>query len=153
MIGKLGDDDVRQEARTGAAARDRQAGRRCLGDGIAALAGGLGPDVAHHAEACRHIFQHFGDIFTQNAHRASARCAAIHARCRVHEHIARQMIGQRRALGFAPGLARFDLVPIDLAAHDALGMSLLGLDILKREFELVGKLRQALGRLAELHPP
>lgn len=37
------------------------------------------------------IFEHFGDVFTQNADRASACCAAILARCRVHDHIARQM--------------------------------------------------------------
>ena len=71
----------------------------------------------------------------------------------MRDHIARQMIGQRRALGFAPGLRLFSLVLIDLPAHDALGMGLPGFKILERQLKLVGKLRHALGRLAELHPP
>ncbi len=61
------------------------------------------------------------------------------------------MLRQRRALGFAPRLGRFGLVLIDMPAHDTLGMSLLSFEILEREFQLIGKLRHALGRLAELH--
>ena len=61
------------------------------------------------------------------------------------------MIGQRRTLGFALGLLRFGLVLIDMPAHDAPGMGLLGFEILEREFQLIGKLHHAFGRLAELH--
>lgn len=51
----------------------------------------------------------------------------------------------------ALGLRRFGRILIDMPAHDALGMGLLGFEILEREFQLIGKLHHAFGRLAELH--
>ena len=63
---------------------------------------------------------------------------------------ARQMIGQRQALGL-PGRC-CPLFRWCRFIKDARGMGMFGFEILKRQFQLVGHLGDPLGRLTELHP-
>lgn len=61
------------------------------------------------------------------------------------------MCGQRLALGFA--LRRRGRVGQRRAGDHAPGVRVLGFQVLQRQLQLVSELRQALGRLAELHAP
>ena len=61
----LGEQDLGQELRSGAAARDRMRGRRRLRDGLAFAAGELLAHVLDHLPLRRHVLQRLGDVLAQ----------------------------------------------------------------------------------------
>jgi hypothetical protein len=65
VIGKLGHQTMRQQARAGQATFDRTARRWRLDDRVAAAARQFGTHVTDHAEAGRHIFQLLGHVLAQ----------------------------------------------------------------------------------------
>jgi hypothetical protein len=68
----------------------------------------------------------------------------------MHNLIARQVVGQRRAPGFAQCIVGRSILG-HMTFDDAFGMGMLGLQILQREFELVGLKGHAFGGLTKLH--
>lgn len=65
MIQILADHDVGQEARAGSALGNGSARSRGLGDGVALCAGKSWTHMTDQLDARRHVFEHFGDIFSQ----------------------------------------------------------------------------------------
>ena len=74
---------------------DRQAGRRRLGDRLAAPARQLRPHMADDAERARHVVQHLGHVFAQRTQRATTFGTGT-GRCMLHD-VARQRRRQRLA--------------------------------------------------------
>ena len=70
VIGVLGHQHVREQSRSGQAARDRPRGCCHLHDALAAGAAELRPHMPHHLEVLRHVLQDFADILTDPAQRA-----------------------------------------------------------------------------------
>ncbi|TDW59229.1 hypothetical protein EDF57_11411 [Novosphingobium sp. PhB55] len=152
MIGELGNDNVGEQARTSAATRHGERRRWCLTDRIAAVAGKLGSNVTDDAEAAGDIFQHFDHVLAELAHRAPTGGTAVGIRRCVHNLIATKMVGQWCTARLARGsLGRriFGRMPLD----HTLGMGMLGLEILQRQFELIGLERKSLRGPAKLHAP
>ena len=96
MLPVLLEQDHRQQARTGPAARDHMERRRRLADLLAVAAGELLAHVLDHLPLARDHLQRLGDIFAQLAQpRAAAALAGC--RSRLDHPLARQMLGERLA--------------------------------------------------------
>ena len=102
MIGIFVDQHMGQQAGSGSATLDRAAWQRGLREAIAARAGHSWAHDAVHDEASGHIFQLLGHIFAQPAQFAAAIIAGRVAGGQLDLH-ARDMIGDRLALGFVGG--------------------------------------------------
>ena len=76
MVVKLGDEDMRQQARACHAAGDRAAGGRNLHHAFAAAAGFLEPGDLHDLQLRRDQIQHLADILAHQAQIATAIGAA-----------------------------------------------------------------------------
>jgi len=90
MVAELGGGDVREEARSGHAAQDRQVGRRRLHHRLALAARDGRPDVAGDLEAAGDVLQHLGHALTDPAQLAAAAGFACIGR-RMHDVAARQL--------------------------------------------------------------
>ena len=148
VVGVFGDQNVGEQARRGAAAADRQAWCRGLGHGLAAAAGELRPHVADDAKRPRHVVQHLGHVLAQVAESAAAGSAGLRLGTVPH-HLARQRLRQRapsRLAALRPGGGVRGIVGWRRSGH-------LRLQLLERQFELLGLGRQALRRAAELDAP
>ena len=152
VVAVLPHQQVRQQARRGAAAR--RGHRRCrgLGDGVARIAGIFRPDVADDLEVPRHVVEHLSDVLAELAHAAPAGgtgAGAVVGRL-VHHLLARQMIRQRLARRFVAhahgchGLGSFGL-------GDVFGFP--SLQLLEPQFELSELAVDPFRRAAELHAP
>jgi hypothetical protein len=106
--------------------------------------------MAGDAEAARHVFQNFGHILAQLAHRPATGRATIRVGYLMQNLIARQVIRQWCTPRFAGRILGQSILG-RTAFDDAFGMSVLGLQVFQREFELVGLKGHAFGRLTELH--
>ena len=100
MQAVLGEQHMRQQARPGAAARDRVRRRRRLGDRLAAPARELLAHVLDHLPLARHQLQRLGHVLAQLVQGAAA--ARAGRRRRIDHALARQMLGQRPARRLAP---------------------------------------------------
>ena len=89
-----------QQPETGQATIDGAAGRRSLHDLVASRAAQLRTHVADDLEAGRNILKNLGDIFAELAQLTAAFRAGLFRRL-VCPGLARQMIGERVALGAA----------------------------------------------------
>jgi hypothetical protein len=147
MVGELRHHHMGEQVGTGAPTRYRQGSSRRLADRIAAATGQLWPDMAHDTETARDILQHLGHILAQLAHGAAAGGTTIGIGRRMHRLVARQVIGQRQALGLA-GRWR-SIFRWRRFAEDACGMGMFGFEILQRQFQLIRRLRDPLGRLTD----
>ena len=96
MLAVLLEQDHRQQARTGPAARDHMEGRRRLANLLAVAAGEFLAHMLDHLPLSRDHFQRLGDILAQLA---QSRAAATLAGCwsRLDHPLARQMLGERLA--------------------------------------------------------
>ena len=148
VVGVLGHQHMGEQPRRGAAAADRQARRRGLGDGLAAAAGELRPDMPDHAEPARQVVQHLGHVLAEAAQRAAAGRAGMRLGAVLH-HLARQVLRQRAAGRLAalwPGRGVRRILGGCRGGR-------LRLQLLERQLQLVGLGRQPLRRAAELQPP
>src|SRR5690242_14648524 len=100
MLSVLLEQDHRQQAWPGPAARDHMKGGRCLADLLAVAASKLLSNMLDHLPAPRDHLQRLGDVLAQFA---QSRTATAQAGCwpRLDHALARQMVGKglpRRAL-------------------------------------------------------
>ena len=100
MQAVLGEQDMRQQCRPGAPARDRMRRRRRLGDRLAGAAGELLAHVLDHLPLARDQLQRLGHVLAQLVQGAAA--ARAGRRRRIDDALARQMLGQRPARRLAP---------------------------------------------------
>ena len=93
MLPELLEQDHRQQARAGPAARNHMERRRRLADFLAVAAGELFADMLDHLPLPRNDLQRLGDVLAQFA---QPRAAAAQAgrRCRLDHPLARQMLGE-----------------------------------------------------------
>src|SRR3981189_1151692 len=91
MLPELLEQDHRQQAGAGPAARDHVERRRRLADLLAVPAGELLADVLDHLPLPRDHLQRLGDILAQLA-QALAAAAQAGGRCRLDDPLARQML-------------------------------------------------------------
>ena len=97
----LGEQDMGEQLRPGAPARDRVRGRRRLGDRLAGPAGELLAHVLDHLPLPRNELQRLGHVLADLAQPAVAAARAGRGR-RIDDALARQMLGQRPARRLAP---------------------------------------------------
>ena len=90
------DHDMRDQARPGPPALDRQRRHQRLHDRLARPAAQLRPQVLDHFEAGRDVFQHLALVLSDPAERCAAATRAGAGRL-VDDGLTRQMGGQRRA--------------------------------------------------------
>ena len=146
--------DHRQKARAGEAARDHMERRWRLGDALAMAAGEFFSDVLDHLPLPRDHFQRLGDVL---AELGKLRRSAAVARGRAGDHhpFARQIFGERLPR-WLPAAVRFDLGPsLLLRRHLRLELVFGGacLELLEFELHLVEKARRPFRALAvELTP-
>ena len=96
MLAELLEQDHRQQVRPGEAARRHMERRRRLGDRLAGPAGELLAHGLDHLPLPRNHLQRLGDVFAKL--RQPVRAAAGTAgRCRDHDALARQVVGERLA--------------------------------------------------------
>src|SRR5277367_321301 len=104
MVAELCHQNLREQARAGPAAFDRQAGHWRLHDRLASPTAQLRADMADYLEAGGHVFQHLALVLADAAeHRAAA--ARAGAGCLMGDGLARQVWRQRladRMLAFPP---------------------------------------------------
>src|SRR5215207_7960590 len=107
MLPVLLEQDRRQQARAGPAARDHMKRRRRLADLLAVAAGELLADVLDHLPLTWDHLQRLGDVLAQFA---QSRAAAAQAGCwpRLDHALARQMLGEGLARR-APARERHDI--------------------------------------------
>ena len=144
MVAILGHQDVREQARPGPAALDRQRRRRHLGDRFARAAAHPGPDVDHHLEVRGDVFEHFAFVFAEPGQAGAAAHRAGAGR-RVHHPLARQM-GRQRLATARTRRARLGGRPISGGLGRRLTSLVLGLcflEIADQQLELVDPLRGA----------
>ena len=136
MLPELLEQDHRQQARAGPAARNHMERRRRLADFLAVAAGELFADMLDHLPLPRNDLQGLGDVLAQFAQACAAAAQAGH-RCRLDHPLARQMLGE--------GLARRPLAGegrhIRCLGHGALGGNLIlgrrAREFLERQLHLV----------------
>ena len=145
VLAELLEQDHRQQARAGPAARRRVEGRRRLGDALAVAAGELLPHGLDHLPLPRDHLQRLGDVLAEL--HDPARAAAAAARRRFDHHpLARQMLGEglaRRAAALEGAHRRLRLRRRLLGGELVLGGG--GLELLELQLELVEQPRLALG--------
>jgi hypothetical protein len=152
VIDVFADQQVRQRGRGRPAARGGHRRGRGLGDRVAGGAGEFGADVTDDPVMPGHVVQRLGDILAEPGHPLAAGRAGAGPPVGglMHHLLARQMVGQRIALGLRTPRARRRGV-LGLRLRGVLGLG--GLQILQPQLELLDLARQPLRRAAELHSP
>jgi hypothetical protein len=143
MIGILADKDMRQQAGTGQAARDRSIRCRRLHDLIAARTGQLGAYLADDLERGRNILQELGDVFTQRLEcTATSRAGGLFRGVRLG--LAREVHRQRTPDGM--------LCRLGLRRHVRQGLGLGTAQLIQHELELPEFLVEPLRAAANARP-
>ena len=146
----LGEQHMRQQARAGAAARDRVRRRRRLSDLLAASARVLLADMLDHLPLPRHQLQRLGHVLAQLVQDPTTTRAGLGHR--IDHALARQMLRQRPAGRLAPREGPHGLGRRLIARRLRLSLGLVLLELEQLQLELVEQ-RAALRRLAEPFVP
>ena len=99
MVGIFVDQHMRQQTGARTPAFDRARWQSCLCEALATRTRKARPHDAVHDEPTGHVFQFFGDVFTQAAQRPATLGAIVVAGGQLDFH-ARDVIRDRAALGF-----------------------------------------------------
>ena len=145
MIGVLGDQHMRKQARTRESAVDGPRWRRRLHDPVAGVAAQLRPHMTDDLEAGPHILQHLGGIFAKFAEPAAAVGTGFMAG-QVRMDFARKMRGQLAAEGLRRCGALCGRNGVRL--FDGAG----GLQVFELELKLLDLAEDFLALGAEEHP-
>ena len=148
MVAELRHQNLREQARSGPAAFDRQARHRRLHDRLASATAQLRADMADHLEAGGHVFQHLALVLADAAeHRAAA--ARAGAGYLVGDGLARQVWRQRLAdrLYAFPSLDR--LAGVLSGAVARLGSTGIPFEFADQQLKLLDRVVELLGGAAE----
>ena len=148
VLAELLEQDHRQQARAGPAARRRVERRRRLGDALAVATGELLPHRLDHLPLPRDHLQRLGDVLAE-LHDPARAAATAGRRGFDHHPLARQMPGKglaRRAPALEAAHRRLRLRRGALGGELVLGGG--GLELLELQLELVEQPRLALGARA-----
>ena len=150
VLAVLGEQDHRQQARPGAAARDDMERRRRLGDRLAGPAGELLAHGLDHLPVPRHHLQRLGDVSP-----SLASLPPQHGQARRRRGSRRARAADAPGSGARAGFLRVNgrtVVPSTGAAA-ASSSAALASSFLELQLQLVEQLAAALGGLAELLAP
>jgi hypothetical protein len=148
MLAVLLEDDHRQKARAGPAARRGVEGRRRLADALAVATAELLADGLDHLPPAGDHLERLGDVLAHLGQPRRAAGGAVAGRGQ-HDALARQMFGERLADRLAPleGADR-GLGLLRRRGGERLVLGGGGLHLLELEFELIEQPLLALGALA-----
>jgi hypothetical protein len=153
MVAELRHQNLREQARSGPAAFDRQARHRRLHDRLASATAQLRADMADHLEAGGDVFEHLALVLADAAEHGAA-AARAGAGCLVGDDLARQVWRQRLAnrLFAFPPLDRLVRVPpgVGIAGGVArLNSTGVRFKFADQQFELLDRMIELLGGAAE----
>lgn len=150
VVGVLRHQHMGEQARRRAAAADGQARRRRSGDPLAGPARPAGADVADDAEPARHVVEDFGRVLAEAAQAPAAGGAGAGVGAVLHR-LPRQVLREGAARGFAALQAPLAALRAIISGRRWRN-GRVRLQILERQFDLVGLGRDALGGAAESGP-
>ena len=153
MVAELRHQNLREQARSGPAAFDRQARHRRLHDRLASATAQLRADMADHLEAGGDVFEHLALVLADAAEHGAA-AARAGAGCLVGDGLARQVWRQRladRLFAFPPldRLARCPARRRIAGGVARLGSTGIRFEFADQQFELLDRVVELLGGAAE----